>query len=157
MSAIAQPLTIARIALALSQAEYPLPHDLYADLPLIEDWLCLQDGLLLRVHGRIHEGEVPPRHRLSAAVIAVETAHGRIIRCVDGDYRLGQPRALPADTQVDGPTPPPAAAQLGAVLPPRGPGTGPAAAAGRGDGISPRPLRHRHHPDTLPSHDRKVC
>ena len=135
MSAIAQPLTVARIALALSQAEYTLPHDLYAALPLIEDWLCLQDGLLLRVHGQIHEGEVPPRHRLSAAVIAVETAPGRIIRCVDGDYRLGQPHALPADTQR--PHAPPAAAQLGAVLPPRGPGAGPAAAAGRGDGIRP--------------------
>lgn len=106
MSAIAQPLTIARIALALSQVEYPLPPSLYPDLPLIEDWLCLQDGLLLRVHGRIHEAAAPARPRLSAAVIAVETAPGRIIRCVDGDYRLGQPRALPAETQPDGPTPP---------------------------------------------------
>lgn len=106
MSAIAQPLTIARIALALSQAEYPLPPSLYPDLPLIEDWLCLQDGLLLRVHGRIHEAAAPARPRLSAAVIAVETAPGRIIRCVDGDYRLGQPRVLPAETQADGPTPP---------------------------------------------------
>ena len=106
MSAIAQPLTIARIALALSQAEYPLPHELYPELPRIEDWLCLQDGLLLRVHGRIHAAAAPARHRLSAAVIAVETAPGRIIRCVDGDYRLGQARALPADTQPDGPRPP---------------------------------------------------
>lgn len=106
MSAIAQPLTIARIALALSQVEYPLPPALYPDLPLIEDWLCLQDGLILRVHGRIHEAAAPARPRLSAAVIAVETAPGRIIRCVDGDYRLGQPHALPAETQADGPTPP---------------------------------------------------
>jgi hypothetical protein len=94
MSAIAQPLTIARIALALSQAEYPLPHELYPELPRIEDWLCLQDGLLLRVHGRIHEAAAPARPRLSAAVIAVETAPGRIIRCVDGDYRLGHPQQI---------------------------------------------------------------
>ena len=106
MSAIAQPLTVARIALALSQAEYPLPHDLYAVLPLIEDWICLQDGLLLRVHGRIHEGEAPARHRLSAAVIAVETTPGRILRCVDGDYLLGQPREVSTDAQRDGPTRP---------------------------------------------------
>jgi hypothetical protein len=97
MQSFAEQLAKSKIAQALVLTESPFTPALVADLPVIEDWLCLQDDAVFRIHGLFQES--PQRFRLSAAVIAVETTPILIIRCIDGDYKMGEPRPIPAFTR----------------------------------------------------------
>lgn len=81
----------AQIDVALAQIGTQIPADLLDVFPTIDDWVALSDHDIPLIHGVMIHPLGVPQPILTAAVIAVESEHALLVRCLDGCYRLGQP------------------------------------------------------------------
>lgn len=81
----------AQIDVALAQIETPIPADILDVFPMLENWRAISDHDIPLIHGVMTHALGGPQPILTAAVLAVESKHGLLVRCFDGCYRLGHP------------------------------------------------------------------
>lgn len=80
-----------QIEQALLQCRKPIPPHIVDAFPLINEWIAIADHDVPHIHGVASYPMQAQRPILTAAIIGIDMMPGLVIRCLDGNYRLGQP------------------------------------------------------------------